>query len=142
MTFAWSDELSVGVARIDAQHRELIARTNALLEALPAGEGPASVAAVDTLMFLSDYVVHHFADEERFMAEVAFPGLPAHRVEHQRFRESLGALVHRFSMGGADQVLRRGVEEDVCAWIVEHVLGTDLAIGRFVAAGAGPRRPA
>ena len=138
MAFEWSDDLSVGVERVDAQHRELIARTNALLEALPAGSGPASQAAMETLLYLSSYVEEHFGDEERFMAEVGFPDLTTHRIEHQRFRESLGVLVRRFSLGGIDDVLRRGIEEEVCGWIVRHVLGTDRAIGRFVRGRGAP----
>jgi len=132
MAFEWSDELSVGVERIDAQHRELIARTNALLQALPGGDGPASQAAMDTLLYLSSYVEEHFSDEERLMAEVTFPGLAAHREEHLRFRGSLRVLVRRFSLGGIDQVLRQAIEEEVCGWIVRHVLGTDRGIGRFL----------
>jgi hemerythrin len=138
MAFEWSDDLSVGVERIDAQHRELIARTNALLRALPGGGGPASQAAMETLLYLSAYVEEHFADEERYMAEVAFPGLPAHRVEHLGFRETLRVLVRRFSLGGIDEVLRRGIEEEVCGWIVRHVLGTDRAIGQFVRGRVSP----
>jgi hemerythrin len=138
MAFEWSDDLSVGVERIDAQHRELIARTNALLEALPGASGPASQAAMETLLYLSAYVEEHFSDEERFMAEVGFPGLAAHRIEHLRFRDTLGLLVRRFSLGGIDDVLRRGIEEEVCGWIVRHVLGTDRAIGSFVRARGAP----
>jgi hemerythrin len=137
MSFAWSDELAVGLDAVDAQHRELIRRTNALLAALGEGHEPASRAAVDTLLFLSEYVDRHFEDEERFMEEVGFPGLAAHRVEHARFRLALGALVRRFSLGGADEPLRRAVEDEVCGWIVRHVQGTDRAIGTFVRARRG-----
>jgi hemerythrin len=137
MAFEWSDDLSVGVERIDAQHRELIARTNALLAAVRGGDRPASEAAMQTLLYLSAYVEEHFTDEERLMEDAGFPALAAHRVEHDRFKLALRTLVRRFSLGGIDEVLRQAIELEVCGWIVRHVLGSDREIGRFLRAAAG-----
>ena len=130
MAFAWAPDLSVGVESIDAQHRELMARANALLEASQLGQGRQ--AALDTLLFLSDYVAQHFEDEERLMEEEGFPGLELHRAEHARFRVTLRSLVHRFSTTGADRALGSAVEQEVCAWIQGHVLATDRELGRHV----------
>ena len=71
----WKEDLELGVARMDATHREFVERYNAL-----AGAGPDDFAAR-----LDEFAAHteaHFAQENRWMEAVGFPG--CHRGEHDR----------------------------------------------------------
>ena len=49
--FEWSDSLSTGVPMIDSQHRELIAATNEIGEALERGNGTNAIKKL--LVFLN-----------------------------------------------------------------------------------------
>jgi hemerythrin len=136
MPFLWTPELSVGVARLDEQHRELMARADALRRLLAEDDlveeeagrrgGPA---ALDLLRYLVEYVEEHFDEEERLMDEVAFPAREAHLDEHCRFEATLRRLVATFARTGAGPSLSAEVEREVCAWIRAHILSTDQALG-------------
>jgi hemerythrin len=141
-TFAWTPELAVGVEAIDAQHRELFARVDALLRAAREGRGP--VEALHVLGFLGEYVVEHFALEEALMREGAYPGLAAHRAEHAALERRFAALRTSFARAGADDALAESIEAELCGWLVRHVAGTDRALGAWCAArpAAGDQRPA
>jgi hemerythrin len=134
MSFTWTPDLAVGVERIDEQHRELFRRVAALAVASRAGAGAA--AAYGTLAFLGDYVVAHFADEEALMREVGYPDLAAHATEHAGFLATFQHLRLAFARGGADGELAAEVERELCAWIRQHVTGSDRCIGEHVRARA------
>jgi hemerythrin len=151
MSFAWTPELAVGVEAIDAQHRELFARVDALLRAAREGRGP--VEALHVLGFLGEYVVEHFALEEALMRDGAYPGFAAHRAEHAALERRFAALRTSFARGGADDALAEAVEAELGGWLVRHVSGTDRALGAWYAAlpgragderraGGGDQRPA
>ena len=89
MRIEWTPALSVGNDAIDAQHRELFRRADALLVAIHAGK-PERVGEV--LNFLNRYAVEHFGLEEAWMREHRFRGYLRHKAEHDRFVADLVAL--------------------------------------------------
>lgn len=133
--YAWTPGLSVGVDGIDAQHRELFARVNRVVEVV---EGRAATAEiVRVLGFLSEYVDTHFADEEALMRGASYPGAAAHAAEHARFVRTFRRLRTEFARVGADAGLAEEMRRDLCAWLVDHVSGTDRALGAFLRARGG-----
>jgi hemerythrin len=81
---AWSDFLSVGVAEMDDEHRQFIARVNALNKAIIESEDKAIVTrAMDLILVEAE---QHFAHEEELMAAWNFPGTAAHRARHAELR--------------------------------------------------------
>ena len=80
--FAWSEEMSVGVPALDADHRCLVRIVNLLRDV----EGEDARRAVETVLdTLVVYCRYHFAREERVMAWCRFPGVGVHRGEHEEF---------------------------------------------------------
>jgi hemerythrin len=132
MNVRWTPALSVGVERIDAQHRELFARLDALLTALAEARGPEEVFG--TLSFLGEYVSTHFLAEEALMQHVGYPGADAHVVEHESFIGRFRRLRSLFARGGADASLAGDVKRELADWLTEHVCGTDRALAEFVRA--------
>ena len=63
--FEWSNNYSVGIGSIDAQHQNLFAIARELHAAMTAGQGKASLARI--LDRLVQYTAVHFAHEERLM---------------------------------------------------------------------------
>jgi len=133
----WTTALSVGVREIDAQHRELFARVDRLLDAMLRGDRSE---AARLLAFLREYVVVHFAAEERLMEETAYPALQRHPDEHRRFDAMLRELDAEFRDEGPTASLVFRLEHLAVAWLHDHVTFTDAAMGRWLLAQQGGSR--
>ncbi len=129
MAFHWTEALSIGVAEIDAQHRELFSRVERLSEASLRGDA-SRVGPL--LAFLRDYVAVHFEAEERLMLEHRYPGYRLHKAQHDRFASDLRALEAELATTGPTGDLAERVERSVADWLRDHVYLTDTALGRFV----------
>jgi hemerythrin len=127
----WSPALAVGVPEIDAQHQELFRRAERLVTALRAGDR----GEVEPLIrYLGDYVVEHFAAEERFMHEIGYPGLEGHRAVHLAFREEFATMVADYERKGPTPLVALTLHNWLSDWLRRHVGGVDIEIGRFAAA--------
>jgi len=76
----------------------------------------------------------HFAREENAMQQYAFPPYPVHKAEHDRVLALLADLADAVAGGGAEDSVRRTIEEDIPAWLVQHVQSMDLVTARWIAA--------
>ena len=128
----WTPALAVGVPEIDAQHQELFRRAERFI-ALRAGE-PGEVAPL--VRYLSDYVVLHFAAEERYMLEIGFPGREGHRAVHESFREDFDAMAADLARKGPTPLVALTLHNWLSDWLRRHVGGLDVEIGRYAAAKA------
>lgn len=124
----WSPSLAVGVPEIDAQHQELFRRAERLITALRAGDR-GEVAPL--VRYLSEYVVEHFSAEERFMREVGYPGLEAHRAVHEAFRQDLAEMLADYERKGPTPLVALTMHNWLSDWLRRHVGGLDVEIGRF-----------
>lgn len=131
----WSENLSVGVEHIDAQHKELIARVNAFFEAAKSDRGCQEV--MNVLDFLSGYVVTHFADEERLQFQSRYPGYEAHRALHQEFISEVAALTADLEKSGATSAACSMVGMTLVNWLVSHISVQDKALGKYLKEKAG-----
>ena len=125
----WRPDLSTGIQAIDEQHRELLVHVAALEEA--ARTGNLSRAA-DMFAYLERYVTEHFATEERFMHDLGFPDLEAHRAIHRTFVEELRRrrADQLASPSPASLLVELGRWMD--EWLNEHVLSEDVEMARFL----------
>ena len=125
--FAWKPEYSVGVDSIDAQHKQLIALTNKLNEAMAAGQGRAVLGAMfDDLIH---YTERHFAEEERFMSSIRYPELAAHTAIHRSLTQKVFELRAKFQSAPIANTLE--VFGFLKAWLTDHILRSDLAYARY-----------
>ncbi len=126
---AWDPSLALGHAEIDAQHREIFRRFGALVAAMDGG-APAEIGLL--LDFLAEYAVHHFAAEEKVMAEIRYPGAGVHAAAHARFvREYQDHRALYDGNGGSQAVLVRA-RTWIDDWLRAHIMGVDLALARFL----------
>jgi hemerythrin len=132
MAIRWTRKLSVGIADVDAQHKELFRRARAFADGL-SGRSRLEVGLL--LSYLRAYAVTHFDEEEEVMRAAAYPGLKRHKAEHDRFMRDIMKLTReqerRRGAGVAPAELARWLED----WLVEHVSSTDGAMARFLLAG-------
>ena len=59
----WDKSLATGIKSIDYEHKMLIERLNAVIEAIDNSQGEGAIAK--TLDFLLDYTNFHFSNEEK-----------------------------------------------------------------------------
>jgi hemerythrin len=130
----WSERMSVGLASMDATHREFLE----LLAALAAAEAEAG-QFMERLDALLEHTRAHFAAEEVLMAETRFPAIGEHQAEHARVLNELGRL-----RAGADAgrlPLLRAYLQQLPDWFMLHLLTMDSAtaahIRRVTAAAPG-----
>ena len=98
LCFQWSEEMSVGVAAIDSDHKCLIRIIDLLHDIRDEEDSQRMIETVlDTLLL---YGRHHFTREERVMAACKFPGRAFHHTEHQGFTKDIQTLGKRFKGAG------------------------------------------
>ena len=84
MRAEYDESLVTGNEMIDTQHRELIDKINKLLESCETSKD--KLVAVKTLDYLADYTEFHFGEEERLQESIQYPGMAAHKREHEKLR--------------------------------------------------------
>ncbi len=126
MSVEWSAYLSVGVDRIDDQHKEIIRQVNGFIEAINQGNGTAKV--LDVLKFLTNYTVTHFHDEEEIMKETNYPHLGAHQKEHEKFCQDVQGLTDHITTKGVNKVTVLQTSHTMVNWLIQHIMNTDKAL--------------
>ncbi len=117
-TIAWTEEMSVGVAELDDDHRRLIAML-ATVDGGPGGGDPLA-----PLHDLVEYCRGHFAREEAYMATIGYPGLAAHQRQHDALTQDVVESLLDQS-GEPDPELPRKLGAFLRLWIETHILNAD-----------------
>ena len=77
MEVKWTTNLSVGVEKIDEQHKIWFDKANNLFQ---AGKNRKSREVIEEMLqFLDEYTKEHFSDEEAYMEQIKYPGLKSKR---------------------------------------------------------------
>ena len=124
---AWTQNLSVGFAELDRQHKHLFAQLNELTDATDD-----MTRSLQALNRLGDAMFDHFAAEERYMAALSYPELNSHRIEHRSFARVLAKILMRLQSHPSAASVREA-HQTFGDWMTKHVLGTDVHLGHFLA---------
>jgi hemerythrin-like metal-binding protein len=123
--FAWSPLYSVGVAKIDAQHKRL----SEILTRLYNGVWEGNKSLARAFNEFRDYAVEHFATEEKLMELHGYPDLPAHKKEHA------GCMARVVDYQAALKHGERVDPIEVCRffqkWLEDHIAGEDRKYAPF-----------
>ena len=128
MRAEFTDDLLTGSKMIDDQHRELIDRINALLDAIESDAGEEE--AERTIEFLSEYVDYHFAEEEKLQEEIGYPGIKEHKAKHAEFQKTVADLKEKFESGETENFSEL-VKEEVIDWLFYHIQTFDRSVGEY-----------
>lgn len=124
----WTDALSVGVPKIDAQHKRLVDYINQLNDAMRANKSHQVLVGI--VEKLKNYVVEHFSSEEDLFSRSAYPDVASHKRTHEKFVEKIATFENDLKKG------RVTVQIDVLNflkdWLVKHIMGTDKQYGPYV----------
>ena len=124
----WSDSYTVNSTEIDNQHKKLFSLINDLHDAMSKGMGKESLGT--TLAALVDYSKVHFADEERMLAKINYPGLAAQKTEHAAFVQRVFELQTQFRAGKVAMTIT--VMEFLKDWLTNHILKVDQKYASYL----------
>ena len=126
--FSCTEKYAVKVATLDHEHQNLFKIINDLDDALAAGKAREVVAGV--LKRLIDYTATHFKNEEAIMAKHNFPGLAAHRSEHQSLVEQVLKFQADFAAGKPEVAV--SLLPFLQNWLKNHIMKTDKKYSQFL----------
>ncbi len=126
--FEWREDYKVGVKLVDQQHRRLVGLVEELYEAMKAGKG--SEGARRVLKGLVDYTRTHFRTEEEFMKNHSYPGLLAHKREHDDLARQAEELLSQVERGKLTVPLETG--KFLKEWLATHIMETDKKLGKYL----------
>jgi len=120
----WTDNLSIGNASIDADHKKLIVMVNGLEAMLKARDSFALPLALEQI---EQHLHAHFSSEEEIAKAVNFP-FGKNKLEHQY-------ILKEFQHMKNELIVKNGIWSDAAAehyahflsdWITDHVLKEDM----------------
>jgi hemerythrin len=117
----FSDDLSVGIRKIDEQHAKLIELMGELDDAIRSKQ--ASELVEDILTSLFHYAQVHFATEEELFKRYEYPELELHELEHHKFIARVHALQEKYDMNRPGLSLE--LLDFISNWVLNHIKLTD-----------------
>lgn len=116
----WSDEFSLGMPEVDAQHKALIDLINRVwISLVKKANHEQTLKIVEEL---EKYTLTHFTVEEIFMREIAYSQFDEHKKEHEKF-------VARIAQEKMKIVAGHPVTLDMLHflrdWLINHILVSD-----------------
>lgn len=124
----WQDVLNIGLPKLDDQHKQLIALSNSLIQAMINGMGEEVLDEI--FEELREYTVTHFADEEAYMKEIGFPGRDAQKEAHRQLTADVDEFRVRLIDDGS--VTPNEALDFINDWMIKHIMEMDSKIGEFV----------
>ena len=126
--FEWKEDYSVGVKKLDDQHKKLVSYLNKLYESMKAGEGKDVLDEV--LNGLVAYTKEHFATEESLMKLYKYPGYEEHKGKHTSMTAHVVKMKAKVDSGEISNPIQ--ITNFLKEWLAKHILGTDKAYGPFL----------
>lgn len=130
MLIKWSEELATGFHEIDNQHKEIFKRADKLAEACRSGKGKDEIDEV--FLFLNDYVLKHFGQEEDLMQKFSYPGYGLHKVQHRKFLDQFTEMKNRLESSGRSSELAIQANVLLMDWLAVHIKSYDKSLGVFL----------
>jgi len=119
----WTADLQLGESVMDETHREFVD----LLNRLGATGGDALLDDLDAFIA---HTVEHFAQEERWMEEIAFPPLHCHHNEHAGVLEVMREVRKR--VAGGEAHLGNTLAVAIAEWFPLHAGSMDAVLALYM----------
>ncbi len=129
MTIEWNDSLTTGVEAVDHQHKELIDRAAKLERALDNNDNDE---VKNMIVFLEDYVIEHFRDEEELMQKHNYPDYPLQKNAHDLFVDTFNEIKKEFEAAGITDSLKEKLKVNMNTWLLRHIHVMDKKLGEYM----------
>jgi|GEM_PF-639314 len=126
MPITWTSALETGHPTIDAQHKDLIATVDKLLEACQQGQAVDKVGP--TIDYLVSYTKRHFTEEESLMLKSNYPDSAEHRNLHVAFLQVVADMHAELQKAGPTPTLVSKIVRTVSDWLISHIKQHDTKL--------------
>lgn len=115
----WNDDYSVGIDKVDDEHKLLINKVNDLYAAVISHE--SSTTILPLLDDLMEFTVYHFTEEEDLMRAAGYKGYDSHKIVHDSIVGKLTEFRRRYTV--SENQRRTGLEMTVFlkGWLYKHI---------------------
>lgn len=131
MKYELTADLLTSNALIDAEHKELFAAVNRLMDACSQGKGRDSIR--QTVEFLNQYVGKHFGDEEHLQMTSKYPGYTAHKQFHEGYKRQMMDITQVIVQEGPT-IKALGDLNRIVAVLISHIRTEDKKLAAFLKA--------
>jgi len=125
----WTEEFSVDIQEIDAQHKILLDLTNQLHELVIKRANKMKIC--DMSNQLANYGIVHFTVEESLMRLFGYPEYERHKQKHEEIRQQLFESLHIRINAGSDPI-----GQDLLGlfkqWLIHHITTEDKQYATFL----------
>lgn len=123
----WNNSFSVGVRKLDEQHKKIIKILNKLIETKDSTVDSEIIS--DTLTEMTKYASEHFESEEKLMSEYNYPDYSLHKEQHKQFKEK----TVKFCMDAMSYKATIPIEilTFLKEWWINHILESDMKYRTF-----------
>lgn len=123
----WNEDMSVGLAELDDDHKQLIRVINQL--GADYDDQARQSAVRQSLFALLRYAEFHFAREEGVMTACNYPGIEEHKKEHRDFVSKIRDLNRRFDADPekSAEIVNADLLRFLQDWLSHHILVEDMA---------------
>lgn len=130
----WGSRFETGHPLIDAEHKEIFRKLDAIESAIEVGAGREVI--VELIGTLQKYALQHFSREEEHMLEVRCPAYGENCVAHRVFEKKFNGWIHLLCTSGSSVTLVQDIRRETSTWIEGHIVNIDCRLR------ACPRHPA
>lgn len=130
-SFKWGKEFITGLAKVDAQHQELVSMINNLGKVIAENTSAGDLSSI--LNKLSAYAKEHFYTEAKFMEQmqVDIRHIKSHVRKHADFVADVTSIAESIDVDNSEGI--RIILEFLIHWLSDHILGTDQNMARQIA---------
>lgn len=119
--FNWNPIYSVGIEKIDEQHKKLLDIINELYAAFMAKK--TKEITNDIIAKLVDYTHYHFSFEEQMLVESNYTELNKHKELHSELVKKLNGFKHQIENENID--ITYNLMNFLRSWLIDHIQGED-----------------
>lgn len=117
----WNESYSVGIKRIDEQHKNLVLILNMLYESfVDQTTGQKLKEIIDQLI---DYTRYHFKAEEELFKQSDYPDTERHIEEHNEFIVKVARFKTEFEAGKTNLTFQ--LMNFLRNWLINHIAISD-----------------
>lgn len=121
----WNDNYSVGLPKIDDEHKNIIGMINRAHDSFKETGDPH--ASQDLIYEMKQYATTHFLTEEKYMTEQGYPDADSHKSEHQYFIEKIKTYEVTAPSPPPSELYRF-----LSGWLISHIMNCDKKLGAYL----------
>jgi hemerythrin len=126
----WHERYSVGIPKVDEQHKELLRLTNELYASCLDDDEEMKERFKNTISALVTYVSEHFSAEERLLQRIKYPKYAQHKAEHEGFVKKVLEQAAYFREGKS--FVPNNFVRYLRDWILSHIAVSDKQYSDYI----------